>query len=151
MNVQIVSFVNVIIAGLLAGTLLGVWLGYNPKSLSVQTYVEQQQSVINALNTLMPLIGLITILITLTAAFMQKGSRAVFVTLLVAAGLLIIAGLITKFGNQPINSIVMTWDKSNVPAKWEELRDRWWSLHRLRALAVFIAFCLITWSNIWKI
>ena len=110
----IIRFLNLIMAGVLAGILLGIWIGYNPKNLSVQTYIEQQQSVIKALNTLMPLFGLFTIIITFIAAFIQKQNLPVFVTLLIAAVLLIISGLVTKFGNQPINSIVITWNKSVV-------------------------------------
>lgn len=58
----IIRFLNLIMAGVLAGILLGIWIGYNPKNLSVQTYIEQQQSVIKALNTLMPFFGLFTLL-----------------------------------------------------------------------------------------
>jgi hypothetical protein len=62
-------------AGLVAGTLFGIWIGYNPQNLSAQTYIEQQQSVIKALNTLMPLLGLIAIILTVISAFMQRGNQ----------------------------------------------------------------------------
>lgn len=146
----IIRFLNLIMAGVLAGILLGIWIGYNPKNLSVQTYIEQQQSVIKALNTLMPLLGLFTIIITFIAAFIQKQNQPVFVTLLIAAVLLIISGLVTKFGNQPINSIVITWNKSVMPDNWTELRDKWWSFHIVRTIATFIAFCLIVWISMRK-
>ncbi|CAL1517750.1 DUF1772 domain-containing protein [Chitinophaga sp. MM2321] len=146
----IIRFFDILMAGLIAGTLFGIWIGFDPKSLSAPTYVEQQQSVIKALNVLMPILGLITILLTITAAFLQSRHQAVFVTLLVAAGFLMISGLVTRFGNQPINSIVMTWDKMNVPANWTELRDKWWLLHKIRALTAFISFCLIIWSGMRK-
>lgn len=91
MTTLIIRFLNVIMAGLMAGTLFGIWIGYNPKNLSVLAYIEQQQSVIKALNTLMPLLGLITIILTMMAAFGQKQNQAIFVTLLVAAALLIVS------------------------------------------------------------
>lgn len=147
MTTPIIRFLNILMAGLIAGTLFGIWVGYNPKNLSAQTYVEHQQSVIKALNTLMPLLGLITIILTLTSAFLQKNNRTVFFTLLIAAILLIISGLVTRLGNQPINSIVMTWNKSDISNNWEELRDKWWSLHTIRALAALAAFCLIALSG----
>ena len=150
MAIQIVRFLNLIMAGLIAGALFGIWIGYNPKNLSAQTYVEQQQSVIKALNTLMPLLGLVTIILTVIAAFGQRQNQTVFITLLVAAGFLIISGLVTKFGNQPINSIVMTWNKTDVPGNWTELRDKWWSFHIVRTLTAFIALCLIVWSGMRK-
>ena len=137
-------------AGLIAGILFGIWVGYNPKTLSVPTYIEQQQSVIKSLNTLMPLVGLITIILTIIAAFLQKKNQAVFITLLIAAVLLIISGLVTRFGNQPINSIVITWNKTDIPNNWEGLRDKWWTFHTIRTGASFLAFCLIVWASMRK-
>jgi hypothetical protein len=137
-------------AGLIAGTLFGIWIGYNPQHLSGQTYVEQQQGVINALNILMPILGLITIILTLISAYIQRDDQLVFIALLVAAVLLITSGLVTRFGNQPINSIVMTWDKTNLPNNWIELRNKWWSLHIIRAVTALAAFCLIIWTSMRK-
>jgi len=150
MTTQIIRFLNLLMVGLVAGTLFGIWIGYNPKNLSANTYVENQQSVIKALNTLMPILGLISVILTVIVAILQKQNQFVFVILIIASGLLIISGLITKFGNQPINSIVMTWSKTSIPTNWSELRDKWWILHKLRTLTTFISFCLIIWSNIRK-
>ena len=148
MTTQIIRFLNLLMAGLVAGTLFGIWIGYNPKNLSVNTFVESQQGAIKALNTLMPVLGLLTIILTVFSAILQKQNQFVFVTLIIAAGFLLISGLITKFGNQPINSVVMTWSKASTPINWSELRDKWWLLHKLRTLTTFISFCLIIWSNI---
>ena len=137
-------------AGLIAGIIFGIWIGYNPQGLSAPTYVEHQQSVIKALNIVMPLLGLITIVLTVISAMLQRKNGSVFISLLVAAVLLIITGLITRFGNQPINAIVMTWTKVDVPGNWTELRDKWWTLHIIRALTTIVAFCLIIWSSMRK-
>ena len=150
MTILIIRFLNIIMAGLIAGTLFGIWIGYKPRKLSAQTYVEHQQSVINALNTLMPVLGLITIILTLIAAFLQNQNQTAFIILLVAACFLIVSGLVTRFGNQPINSIVMTWNKSDMPNNWTILRDKWWLLHKIRALTVFVAFGLIVWASMRK-
>ena len=150
MTTQIIRFLNLLMAGLVAGTVFGIWIGYNPKNLSANTYVEYQQGAIKALNTLMPVLGLISTILTVIAAILQKQNQFVFVTLIIASLFLIISGLITKFGNQPINSVVMTWSKAPVPINWSELRDKWWLLHKWRTLTTFISFCLIIWSNIRK-
>jgi hypothetical protein len=150
MTTHIIRFLTLLMAGLVAGTLFGIWIGYNPKNLSVNTYVEYQQGAIKALNTLMPILGLISVILTVIAAILQKQDQFVFVILIIASGFLIISGLITKFGNQPINSIVMTWSKDSIPTNWSDLRDKWWLLHKLRTLTAFISFCLIIWSNIRK-
>ena len=97
MTILILRFLNILMAGLIAGTLFGIWIGYNPQNLSASTYIEHQQSVIKALNTLMPLLGLITIILTLVCAFMQRDSKTVFISLLIAAVLLMVSGLVTRF------------------------------------------------------
>lgn len=134
----------------MAGTIFGIWLGYNPKDLSAPTFVEQQQNAIIALNTLMPILGLITIVLTLTSAFLHKKEKGVFITLLIATLFLMISGLTTRFGNQPINSVVMTWDMNSPPDNWMEFREHWWAYHKIRTATALIALFLIVWMSIRK-
>lgn len=135
---------------LVAGSIFGIWLGYNPNDLSAPTFIEQQQSVITDLNTLMPILGLITIMLTLTSAIIHKKEKRTFIILLIATLFLVLSGLTTKFGNQPINSIVMTWDMNVPPSNWMELRDKWWTFHQIRTLTAFIALLLVVWMSIKK-
>jgi hypothetical protein len=150
MTIQVIRFLNVIMVALVAGSIFGIWIGFNPKNLSVTSYIEQQQQAIKSLNTLMPLLGLITIILTIIAAFLQKNEKTVFLLLLIGAVLLIISGLITRFGNQPINSIVMNWNIKSPPTDWMELRDKWWILHILRTVSALIALSLIAWASTIK-
>lgn len=150
MTTRIIRFCNIVMVALVTGTIFGIWIGYNPKDLSAPTFIEQQQNVILALNTLMPILGLITILLTLTSAFLQRKDKVALSVLLVASAFLIVSGLTTRFGNQPINSIVMTWDMNTPPNNWTELRNQWWIFHELRTLFAFIGLCLIVWTSIKK-
>ena len=147
MSKQIIRFLNTIMIALVAGSVFGIWLGYDPRSLSAPTFVEQQQNAIRHLNTLMPILGMIATVLTIVSAVRQKNDKRVFTLLLVAIFFMLISGLTTKFGNQPINSIVMTWDKNSPPSNWMELRDKWWTFHQIRTATTFIALGLITWSN----
>lgn len=150
MTTRIIRFCNIVMVALVTGTIFGIWIGYNPKDLSAPTFIEQQQNAILALNTLMPILGLITILLTLTSAFLQRKDKIAFSILVVASVFLIVSGLITKFGNQPINSIVMTWDMNTPPNNWTELRNQWWIFHEFRTLSAFIGLCLIVWTSLKK-
>jgi len=150
MTNSIIRFFNVVMVALVAGTIFGIWLGYNPKDLSAPTFIEQQQSVITDLNTLMPILGLITILLTLTSAIIHKKEKRTFIILLIATFFLVLSGLTTKFGNQPINSIVMTWDMNVAPSNWMELRDEWLTYHEIRTVTASIALLLIVWVSIKK-
>lgn len=148
MTKRLIRFFNVVMVALVAGSIFGIWLGYNPKDLSAPTFIEQQQSAITDLNTLMPVLGLITILLTFASAILHKKEKRVFAILLMAALCLIISGLTTRFGNQPINSIVMTWDMNTPPDNWMELRDQWWTFHKIRTFSALIAVCLIVWVSV---
>ncbi len=61
--------------------------------------------------------------------------------LLVAAVVfcLLAAALVTRFGNQPVNAIVMTWNPQSPPAEWAQLRDAWWQWHMVRTGVEVIA------------
>jgi hypothetical protein len=55
---------------------------------------------------------------------------------------LLTAAWVTRFGNQPINAIVMTWNPQSPPAEWAQLRDTWWRWHTVRASAGIVGLGL---------
>jgi NAD/NADP transhydrogenase beta subunit len=145
---SIIRFVNIILAALLAGVSFGIWIGFNPLSLSSSTYVEQQQNMLHSLRILMIALVIIATLITLISAYIQRNNSWVMISLLIAAAFFITCILITRFGIKPIDDTVMSWDSSVVPANWTDLRDKWWSLHILRTIAELIALCIVVWTNV---
>ena len=124
MGRRLILFLDILITGLVAGTIFGIWIGYNPQYLSAPAYVEQQQGAINALNVLMPILGFVAILLTVLSAILNRKNKVVLTALLIASVLLIGSGLVTRFGNQPINGIVIQWELTEIPANWTELRDQ---------------------------
>lgn len=140
---SIVAFCALLLTSLVAGTTFGIWLGYNPADMPATLYVAQQQHAIGALNTVMPILGAICILLTLTYAVLARRSRPTLFLLIAAAGLLIAAGLITRFFNQPINSQVIAWNAQTPPSNWMALRDEWWRWHSVRTLASVGGLCLL--------
>jgi hypothetical protein len=148
MTLSFVRFANIVFAALVAGGMFVIWAGYDPAGYSPATYVEQQQNAIRGLNVLMPVLGAVAIVLTLLAAFLQRKDSKAVVLLCVGAAFLILSGLLTRFGNQPINDIVMAWEIARPPANWTELRDQWWGYHRLRTVCGLIALVLITWVSV---
>lgn len=135
-------FILLLLLSLVVGSTFGVWAGYNPASLSVAAYVEQQQNAIRSLNTLLPTMGAACILLAGWLAFRAKGDARTRYLLLAAIICLVTAALVTRFGNQPINAQVMTWSPQSVPAHWTQLRDAWWQWHVVRTLAGVLALAL---------
>jgi uncharacterized membrane protein len=142
MTTNIIRFLGLLLMSLLVGTMFGIWLGFDPSSLSAGAYVEQQQAAIRALNTALPLMGAACILLSAALCLLTKNDRWQRNLLIAAVFLLIAAGLVTRFANQPINSLVMTWSIQASPANWTELRDTWWHWHVLRTVAGMSALVL---------
>lgn len=132
MITPMIDFANLLLAALLVGIMFGVWLFLNPAGLDGKSYVVLQQQAIRTLNKVMPALGAATILVTVTAAVFGRDNRARFGLLLAAVICLLTTGLITRFLNQPINAIVMTWRGEALPSNWTDLRDDWWRWHLIR-------------------
>jgi len=150
MITPLVRFLNIIVVALLAGVSFGIWIGFNPSGLSTPTYLEQQQNMLHSLKSLLVSLVVIATLITILSAYLQKNNRTAFISLFIAAFFLIACILITRFGNKPIDDLIITWTKETIPDNWKELRDKWWSFHILRTIAEMLALFLITWTSINK-
>lgn len=138
----LIAFIDLLLAALVAGALFGIWLFLNPTGLDAQSYVTVQQQAIRTLNNVMPPVGAATILVTIIAGILGRGDGA-RILLLTAAGCFAATGLITRFRNQPINAIVMTWHAEMPPPTWTQLRDQWWRWHLVRVAMGLLGLCLI--------
>lgn len=146
MKLLLIRFVNIILAALLAGTSFGIWLGFNPINYSASTYLEQQQNLVRSLNTMMISLVVITTLITLISAFLQRNNKTAYISLLIAAAFFISCMVITRFGNLPIQNEMLRWTETSMPGNWTLLGDKWWSYHIMRTIAELIAFLLVLWT-----
>jgi len=142
MALDVTRFFLLVVLSLLVGTMFGVLVGYNPASLSALAYVEQQQNAIRAFNTLLPSMGAFCIVLTVGLAFRLRSDRRARYLHIAAAILMVVAALVTRFGNQPINAIVMTWSAHAPAANWLQLRDDWWLWHIVRSGAGIGALAL---------
>jgi uncharacterized membrane protein len=136
-------YMNLLVVSLVVGTMFGIWFGYNPVNMSYAGYLEQQKQVISALNTKLPLIAAGGIVLTIISAFLSKSSRSTLYLLLTAAVCLIIAGIVTGFFNQPINTKIMQWTIEAPPMDWVEVRDTWWKYHIIRLSAGIAGLSLL--------
>ncbi len=146
MIIPVARFLLLFTGALVVGSMFAIWAGYDPRGFSYVTFVEVHQNAVRGLNVVLPVLGLDTIVLTLLLAYLQRAWKSQLVLLLVAAGFLLIAGLLTRFGCQPINAIVLGWSVENPPSAWEVLRDRWWQFHVLRFVAGLIGYALVVVS-----
>lgn len=140
---QITTVSALLLCGLLVGTMFGIWFGYNPQGISGPAYVEVQQQAITALNVPLPILGAVCVVLCLVCAYLGRDQPARLYLFLAAAVLLVAAGVITRFLNQPINAVVMTWNPQSPPPEWVALRDQWWQWHTLRTVIAIVGFALM--------
>jgi uncharacterized membrane protein len=138
-----IDFFALLSAALVVGTMFGVWLSFDPTGLNAAAYVVQQQRCIRSLNVIMPVLGGVTVLLTIASAVLSIDDRARFALLVSAAACFVAAGLVTRFANQPINAIVMTWSAEAPAVDWARRRDDWWRWHILRTVFGLGGLCLL--------
>ncbi|QGQ93813.1 DUF1772 domain-containing protein [Paenibacillus psychroresistens] len=135
--------VNLLLVALVVGTMFGIWFGLNPKQMPYPVYLEHQQLLIRSLNVKLPLLAAVGIVLTIISAVLCRKDRNMLLLLIVAAIFLIVAGIITRFLNQPINAKMMTWVIENPPSDWISLRDSWWKWHIVRSIAGLIGLTIL--------
>ena len=121
-----IEFLSLLLAALVVGAMFSVWLVFNPDGLPASFYIALQQRGVHTLHPAMPALGGATILTTLLAAIAKRADHLRLELLLAATLCFVAAALITRFLDQPINAIMMTWNSSTPPAGWATLRDAWW-------------------------
>jgi uncharacterized membrane protein len=81
--------------------------------------------------------------VTIVAAVLARDDRARLGLLVGTAACLVAAGAVTRFLNQPINAVVMTWQAGAPPANWMSLRDEWWRWHQVRLISGLCGLSLL--------
>lgn len=137
------QFMDIMLIALLAGSVFGIWRGYDPTAYSPVAFLEVHQGAVRGLNVLLPAMGAAAIALTAVLAWNAMGRALPFRLYVVAIAAMVTAALVTRFGNQPINAIVMTWTAGDIPTGWEALRDTWWRWHLLRVTAIILALATL--------
>ena len=132
-----------LLLGLVAGSMFGIWRGYDITTYAPATFVEVHQGSVRGLNVLLPAMAMASIVLVLLLAVMARQRPVVLGLYLAAAAAIVVGGLVTRLLNQPINAQVMTWTPQAIPADWATLRDSWWHWHMVRLAATIGAQLLL--------
>ena len=134
---------SIMLLSLILGTVFGIWRGYDATTYMPSTFIEMHQGAVRGLNVILPLFGLATLVITASLAILSRDRPGVLWLYGLAFVSIAIAGVVTRFGNQPINELVMGWTASNLPADWTAIRDRWMNLNAIRVITSFAGEVLL--------
>ena len=131
--IMLLQFLATLLFAMVAGSVFGIWRGFDLTSYTPATFVEAHQGAVRGLNTLLPALALVSILLTIALIWLARAKGVAFWLYLAALVLMIAGGVVTRLLNQPINAQVMTWTTDTLPANWSELRATWWHWHLVRA------------------
>lgn len=141
--VMFLQFLSGLLFAMVAGSVFGIWRGYDPTAYSALTFVEMHQGAVRGLNVLLPGLAFVSIALTLALAWLARGKGPAFWCYAGALALMVGAGIVTRLFNQPINAQVMGWTADALPSNWTELRDAWWHWHLLRTGSSILAMALL--------
>jgi uncharacterized membrane protein len=136
-------FFAALLFSMVAGSVFGIWRGYDLTTYTATTFLEMHQGSVRGLNVLLPALALVSILLTAGLTLLARGKGLVFWLYLGALVLMILGGMVTRFVNQPINAQIMGWTLGSLPANWAELRADWWSWHLVRTGLSVLAMALL--------
>ncbi len=135
MALKIARFVNLLLAGLLAGNEFGTWAAVHPAlgKLSVAERIRAEQEVTRRYAAMMPVWMPSTTVSCLPVLALVRGTRAFLPSL---AGTLCFLGMLasTTLGNIPINNRVLELSPETDQEEFVALRERWDRLHTLRGV-----------------
>ena len=135
--------VALLLVGLVAGSMFGIWRGYNVIAYAPATFVEVHQGAVRGLNTLLPGMALVAFALVVVLAALGRNRPAVLGLYTATVLAIIVGGIITRFLNQPINDQIMGWTAEAIPADWTTFRDSWWTWHLVRLAATLSAELLL--------
>ncbi|HLI75802.1 MAG TPA: DUF1772 domain-containing protein [Acidobacteriaceae bacterium] len=134
-----VSFVAVVLMGLIAGLLVGTAMEQHTlRSLSGSAWITARHSIDALFSRVMPWVWNLTLVVLFLAAAANGGrARWLFLT---SGLILLLAIVVTVAVEVPMNKQIAAWDAGAVPANWAAIRDRWLQFHTLRTVAGGVAF-----------
>ena len=133
----VVEFINLFLAGLLAGTEFVVRYGVRGPlaALNDRAHIELRLGLIRTLRVLVPALALPALLTGVVAAILAPAALR-----WAGVAALLLWLLVTIFGTVPINAAAIDWQPDAPPSNWKALVDRWESLNTVRTWAAVVAF-----------
>ncbi len=128
-----------LLVSLVAGAMFGIWRGYELGQYSPAAFVEVHQGAVRGLNTLLPAMAIVALVLVVLLAVMARSRPTVLWLYIAAAVVIVMGGLVTRLLNQPINEQIMGWTAASLPQGWETIRDSWWNWHMVRLGATVLA------------
>jgi uncharacterized membrane protein len=144
-----IELTSLLLVGWIAGAELGSWCCVQPvvARLPYEQYVAAEQAMLRTFGRIMPVLMPLSVTLAILLVLASRGERTLVLWLRVAAALCLIVTVITTLTvNVPINTRTASWQVTNEPSDWQDMRDRWHMFQGVRGGLFGAAFVLLTSS-----
>ncbi len=133
MALKIVRFVNLLLAGLLAGNEFGTWAAVHPalEKLSTPERIRAEQELTRRYAAMMPF-WMLSVIASSLAVLASSRKTSSFLPTLLGTVCFVAMLVSTIFGNVPINNRVLELSPEEDSEEFVRLRKRWDMLHAFR-------------------
>ena len=142
----LIPLLALVCTGLLAGIFLGHRAGVSQAGprLAPATFIQLQQLIHGVYARMMPPLVLVAVISSIVWAILLRSEARFSALWLVslASVALVLAAVLTRAVNIPINAQLMTWRIDSPPANFRELWKPWERVHSIRTGLAIIAFVL---------
>jgi hypothetical protein len=138
---NMLDFVNLFFAGILAGIEIAIHYGLHPppKVLSDQSQIQLRQALVLRLRVLVPAFFVPTAVSGIAVAVLDRAAPGLWFRCAGIVGVLVWI-VIRVIGTVPINSATLTWESGAPPKNWRPLVDHAERFHILGVWAAVMAF-----------
>jgi hypothetical protein len=117
------------------------------RQLPHKQHIRFEQGSLKTYGLIMPIFMPVSVILTLSFAIFSNELEGIeLVIRYSAAGMFILATIITIKYNVPINKEIKQWDADNPPTDWKEIRKRWMFYQSIRSWLLLIGFVLLCFS-----
>jgi uncharacterized membrane protein len=146
MDLKVWELISIMLAALVAGVFWGPWVGltrsiatFNPEAfLAIGDRLNQN---LEPLMTVLMPTTLLSMVPVLLASY--NSHPRTFYSTLAALVLFVVALLVTVVIEVPIAKQIKSWTLSTLPDNWQQLRDRWASVHIIRVVSGLVGLALL--------
>jgi hypothetical protein len=137
-----------VLTGIVAGLYVSTTIhDHRVAELSAGEYTATHQMRDKTFRVVMPPFRLVTLALTVVAAFVATAGLPRW--LAIAAAALIVADIVLTVKLQvPLNEQVQSWSASTIPAHWTEVRDRWAAHHSMRLLIGLASYICVVAATV---
>ena len=142
-----IELLSLLLVGWIAGAELGSWCCVQPvvARLPYEQFVAAEQGMLRTFGRLMPVLMPLSGNLAVALIILSREDTSFVLWLRVAAAFCIAVTVVTTLlVNVPINTQTASWQLTNDPSEWEQMRERWHFFQGVRGGLFALAFVLLT-------